>query len=127
MRKLIVSVFTLLLATFLVACGGKVDEATAEKYTDLASNVVSLLTEGNYEEVHAMFNEEMKVGLSVEQMSELTPIIQQSGDFENIRKSSVQEKDGYYVCILVAKYSEEERIYTISFDQEDKIAGLYVK
>lgn len=39
----------------------------------------------------------MKTGLPVEQIGDLTPVIEGSGKFEKIDKSSVEEKDGYSV------------------------------
>jgi len=111
----------------LAACGNKVDEATAEKYTGKAEEVILLLSEGKYEEVHAMFNEEMEDALPVGEMDALTPLIEEAGKFEKINKASVEEKDGYYVTVTVAKYSKKNRIFTITFDENDNIAGLYVK
>src|SRR5699024_72341 len=106
-----------------VACGGnKVDDATSEKYITKSEEIVSLLNEGNYEEVFAQFDEEMKAGLPVNDMEELTPIIEESGDFEEIDKSSVEE-DGYYVTVLVAKYSEENRVFTVSYNDKEEVAG----
>ncbi|WP_077620248.1 DUF3887 domain-containing protein [Bacillus sinesaloumensis] len=127
MRKIVLLVVSALLMLALVACGGNVDEATSEKYVSKAEDVISLLNEGKYGEVHDMFDNQMKVGLSEEQMEQLTPIIEQSGRFEKVDKSSIEEKDGYYVVVLVAKYSDENRIYTISFNENDEIAGLYIK
>jgi|SRR5699024_5768138 len=125
MALIMLSAVTLLA---LVACGGnKVDDATSEKYIRQAEEIVSLMNEGNYKQVHAMFDEQMKAELSVEQMGELTPIIEQSGNFEKIDKSSVEEKDGYYIVVLVAKYSEENRTFTISFNDNEEVAGLFMK
>lgn len=112
----------------LAACGGnKVEDATAKKYIAKAEELVSLLNEAKYEEIHAMFDERMKTDLSVEQMVNLTPIIEESGEFEKIDKSSVEEKEGYYVVVLVGKYSEGKRIYTISFNEQEEVAGLFIK
>lgn len=128
MRKVLLLMLGVMMVFVLAACGGsKVDDATAEKYTTKAEEVVSLLNEANYTEVHAMFAEDMKTGLPVEQMADLTPIIEGSGNFEKIDKSSVEEKDGFYVTVLVAKYSKEKRIYTISFNEQEQVVGLFIK
>ncbi len=127
MRKILAVVFSAVMMLALAACGNKVDDATAEKYSSKAEEVILLLNEGKYEEVHAMFNDEMEAGLSAAQMEELTPIISESGNFEKISKSSVEERDGYYVTVSVGKYSKKNRVFTISFDKNDEIAGLYIK
>jgi len=127
MKKMLLMVVGVVIVLTLVACGNKVDEATSEKYIAKAEEVVSLLNEGKYGDVHAMFDEQMKTSLPEEQMAQLTPIIEQSGDFEEIDKSSIEEEQDYYVVVLVAKYSQENRVYTISFNKKDEVAGLYIK
>jgi len=128
MKKFLATILGFMAILTLVACGGNtVDDSTSEKYISKAEEVVSLLNELNYKEVHEMFNEQMKTELPEEQMEELTPIIEKSGDFEKIDKSSVEEKDGYYIVVLVAKYSDENRVFTISFDNKDEVAGLFIK
>lgn len=128
MKKFLATILGFMAILTLVACGGNtVDDSTSEKYISKAEEVVSLLNELNYKEVHEMFNEQMKTELPEEQMEELTPIIEKSGDFEKIDKSSVEEKDGYYIVVLVAKYSDENRVFTISFNNKDEVAGLFIK
>lgn len=34
---------------------------------------------------------------------------------------------GVYVTVLVAKYSEKKRVYTISFNEAEEIVGLFIK
>lgn len=128
MRKMVATMFGIGLIVILTACGGsKVDDATADKYIAKAEEVITLLNETNYEEVHAMFNDEMKSGLPVEDMEELTPVIEEAGEFKEIDKASVEEDDVLYISVLVAKYSEENRIYTITFNESEEVAGLFIK
>lgn len=128
MKKKVFVILSAMFVLVLGACGGnKVDDQTSEKYSAKAEEVVSLLNSGNYAEVHAMLNDQMKTGLSEEEMDELTPLIEQSGAFENIDKSSVEEKDGMYIVVLVAAYSEENRVYTITFNDKEEVAGLFIK
>lgn len=128
MKKVVLMMISVVTVLALVACGGnKVDDATAEKYITKAEEIVSLLNEGNYTDVHAMFNEEMETGLPLNDMEELTPVISQSGEFVEIDKASVEEKDGHFIVVLVAKYSEENRTYTLTFNDKDEVAGLFIK
>lgn len=128
MKRVLFTVLSVMAMLALAACGGKkVDDATSEKYISKAENIVSLLNEGKYQEVHAMFDDEMKTGLPEDQMKELTPIIEESGNYEKIDKSSVEKKDGFYIVVLVAKYSNENRVFTITFNDQDEVAGLYIK
>lgn len=128
MKKIITILLSSLLIVSLVACGSsKLDEATIKKYTNKAEDVVKLLNEQDYEMVFQLFDEQMSTALPVSEMSELTPIIEQSGNYEEIGNSSVQKQDGNYVVVLVAKYSDQNRTYTITFNEKDEIAGLYIK
>lgn len=128
MRKIIFTIIGALLVMSLVACGGnKVDDAKAEKYTAKAEEVILLLNDGNYEAVYETFDDVMKAGLPVAAMGELTPIIEESGQFEGIDKASVEEKGGIYTSVSRAKYSNKNRIYTISFNSDDEVVGLFIK
>ena len=127
MRKILSVLLGALVALILVGCGSNVDDATADKYIEQAKAVVENLNNENYEDIQAQFDAKMKANLTTEQMAELAPIIEASGQFQEFDKQSVEEKDGYYTTILVAKYSEENRIYTISFNEQDEIVGLFIK
>lgn len=127
MKRFLITIFTVALMIVLVACGGnKVDDTIADKHIAHAEKIVSLLNDGNYEEVHSMFDEMMKAGLPVNAMEDLTPVIKESGSFEKIDKRSVEENEGMYTTVLAAKYSEKNRVFTITFDGNDKVAGLYI-
>lgn len=130
------SVFVVaLLMMVLAACGAnQVDEATAAKYTAKAEGVITSLIEGRYQELYEMFDDQMKAGLPVSQMEQQLPgIIQQSGTFEGFGQSSVQEKrdnqqqENYHVVTVHAKFSSENRIFTVTFNSRDQISGLFVK
>jgi len=127
-RSMFITILVTMLMLLLAACGGnKVDDAAAEKYITQAEEIVALLNEQHYEEIHAKFNDEMKAGLPVEDMEELTPIIEESGNFQEMDKASVEEEDGLYVTVLVAKYSNENRVFTITFNEDEEVAGLFIK
>lgn len=127
MKRILLMILGAIVVLTISACSGKVDDSTSEKYINKAEEVISLLNEGNYKEIRKMFDEEMESKLSEEQMEELTPIIEQSGTFDKIDKASIEEKDGFYVTVLVAKYSKEKRVFTISFNKKEEIAGLFIK
>lgn len=128
MKRILLVMVGVLMMVGLAACGGsKVDDSTTDKYREQAEEVISLLNAENYAELHTMFDEQMQVGLPVEKMAELTPLIEEAGTFEKVDKFSIEEKDGFYVSVLVAKYSEKKRIYTISFNENEEVVGLFIK
>lgn len=112
----------------LSACGGsKVDEETSTIYKEKAEEVVTLLNEEKTEEISSMLNDEMKAALTDADLQEVVDIVKASGEFNSIDKSSVEVKDEYYVTATSVDYSEENRVYTITFDKNQQIAGLFVK
>src|SRR5699024_12270505 len=127
-EKSIITVCMVIMMFVLVACeGNKVDESCADHYIKEADKIIDLVNDGNYEETHSNCDENMKSQLPVEDMEELTEIIEQAGKFSEISKASVEEKDDLYVTVLVAKYSAKKLVFTITLDENDKVAGLYIK
>lgn len=112
----------------LIACGGeKVDDETAQDYITKAESVINLLNNKQYDELIALFDDNMKAGLTENELVKLEPFIEEGGEFEKIDKSSVEKDNGIYVAVLTANYSNATRIYTISFNENDEVSGLFVK
>ncbi|MGH0882909.1 DUF3887 domain-containing protein [Bacillus paranthracis] len=128
MRKMLLIIISAIAVFVLVACtGNKVDESTSKKIISKAEGIVSLLNEAKYKEVHEKFDSKMKAGLPEEKMKDLTPVIEKAGTFEKIEKQSIEEKDGLYTVILVAKHSKEQRTFIITYNDKEEIAGLFIK
>lgn len=120
-------VCSLLAILLLTGCGNKVDEDTSKTYISKAEEIVQWMNDSEFEKIVAQFDEKMAANLTANQLAEVVPLLTASGQFEKIEKQSVEEKDGKKTVVLVAKYSEENRIYTITYDEEDKIAGLFIQ
>lgn len=126
MKKLLMIMATVML--LLAACGGKkVDEETANLYKGKAEEVMHFLNEGDVEGVQAMLDDNMKAALTADQLSEVIGIVKESGEFEQVDKSSVEEQNGNFVTVLAVKYSKQSRVYTITFNGQQEVAGLYIK
>lgn len=127
MKKMHVMFISICVLVLLAGCGSKVDDTTAQTYISKAEEVVQMLNNGEYESVTEQFDETMKASLSAEQLAEIEPLLTASGEFKAIEKQSVEEKDGMKIVVLIANYSEEKRIFTITYDANDKIAGFFIK
>lgn len=128
MKNFIRLFLSLIVIFVLVACSGeKVDDEIAQQYIDKAEIAIVLLTDKNYDELRKLFNSEMKAGLTEAELKQLEPFIEEAGSFSNIDKSSVEKDGEHYVTVLSAKYSNDTLIYTISFNENDEISGLFVK
>ena len=117
----------LLVSAVLAGCGNKADDDTAKNYSEMAEQIVQFINNKEYDKITEQFDTNMKANLPAEQLAQIEPVIAQSGDFEKIEKQTVEEKDGMKIVVLVAQYSEEKRIFTLTYDSEDKIAGLFIK
>ncbi|MGG0725604.1 DUF3887 domain-containing protein [Bacillus mycoides] len=128
MKRMVLIIISAIAAFALAACtGNKVDESTSKKFIPKAEEIVTLLNESKYKEVHEKFDSKMKTALSEEKMKDLTPVIEKAGTFEKIEKKSIEEKDGLYTVVLVAKYSNENRTFIVTYNDKEEIAGLYIK
>lgn len=127
MKKWKFIVCSLLAILLLTGCGNKVDEDTSNTYISKAEEVVQWLNDSEFDKIVAQFDETMAAKLTTERLAEITPLLTASGKLEKIEKQSVEEKEGKKTVVLVAKHSEENRIYTITYDEEDKIAGLFIQ
>lgn len=127
MKKMHLMFISICVLVLLAGCGSKVDDSTAQAYISKAEEVVQMLNNGEYESITEQFDDTMKASLSAEQLAEIEPLLTASGEFKAFDKQSVEEKDGMKIVVLIANYSEEKRIFTITYDANDKIAGLFIK
>lgn len=126
MKKWTVVLVGIILSIILVGCGNKADEDTSQVYSAKAEDVVKWMNEKSYDKIIEQFDDNLKAQLNADRLAQIEPAIEQSGDFEKVEKSTVEEKDGMKVVVLVAQYSKDKRIFTVSYD-DDKIAGLFVQ
>lgn len=127
MKKWKMLICSMLVVAVLAACGNKVDEETSEVYTSKAEEIVQFLNKGEFEKITAQFDERMAASLTATKLAEISPVLEKSGAFEEIKKKSVEEKDGLKIVVLVGKHSKDNRVYTVTYDANDKIAGLFVQ
>lgn len=136
MRFAAFAVTVILMMGMFAGCGStKLAESFDEQnITDTAEGVLDLLNAGDYEGVTAAFSEELQEALSAEKLEEsVKNILQEAGTFQEYESSTVigqknrQTGEDNAVAIIVAKYENKKLTYTVSFDPEMAINGLYVK
>ena len=96
MRRMLLIIISAIAAFALAACtGNKVDESTSKKFIPKAEEIVLLLNEAKYKEVHEKFDSKMKAGITRRKMKDLTPVIEKAGTFEKIEKNRLKKKMVY--------------------------------
>lgn len=127
MKKWKLIVCSMLAVLLLAACGNKVDEATVSSYVSKGEEVVHLLNNGGFDKIIEQFDEKMKANLTAARLADITPVLEASGSYKGIKKQSVQEKDSHKIVVIVGEHSNEDRIYTVTYDANDQISGLFVQ
>ena len=119
---------SLLCAGLLAGCGGLSDNYDEEEVVSLAHAVVENLNAKDYDAVVAGMSDEMKEALPADKLAEVwAPVAEQLGAFDSFAKDSTAEKDGLAVVIVTAKYENAGLTYTLTFDTELRLCGLYMK
>lgn len=112
----------------LSACGGsKVPEEEAKVYKQEATVIINELIAHNYEDILTNLNDEMKENLTEEKLKEIEPLLKASGALKKIGKQSVAFRNDNYTTVSEVTCDKEKRIFTISFNEQEEISGLFVK
>lgn len=116
----------------LSGCAAKLPEGFDEAEVQAAAeNVIDLLNQRDAEGLTALMTEEMKVVLTADVQAQIFALLDWAGAFREIADlkmgGSTQNGITYAVVAAKAKYANREITYTISFDQDMKLAGLCLK
>src|SRR5690625_2854358 len=107
MRKKSLFIFMMFIFISFSACSKtNVDAETEEKFVNQGKEVVEALLDLDYETVYEQFNGQMQRELPVEDMHELTPVIEDAGEFEKIETTAIEERDRISVTVIVTKNDE---------------------
>lgn len=122
--KIFISLFLIFV---FVGCGKKVNTEKTELYSKKADEAIQLLNSGDRDKLKEQFNDEMKQGMTNENFTTVEDAIKEAGKFEEIEKSSVTQKDEFYSTVTIAKYSNKKRVFTINYNDDGQIVGLFIK
>lgn len=120
----------------LTGCQGKLsDKFDEEEVKKEAKEIVTQVNEGNIEGVYNdIFSTVMKNAIALDTLQEnLSYTLDKVGDFENFEKIEVagtKDKDTgteYATIMILAKYEKGKAMFTISFDEDMKCAGFFIK
>ncbi|MEG0256167.1 MAG: DUF3887 domain-containing protein [Vagococcus sp.] len=128
MKKIVKICLFLCVGLFIfTGCKSKVDSETSDKYTKKAESIIQLINEGDNEKLNDSFDSTMKEGMTPDKYNQIADIIVNAGEFRSFTKSTVSEKDDKVSVITMTKYDKATITFTISFNKEDKVAGLWLK
>ena len=137
MIKTVLSVVMVLaLSVGMIACaGGKLPEGfDKDELGSSAEEIVGLATTGDYDSIISALREDLKTSVTADQLKEgWAPIYEKAGAFDSITKtvfSSAKDKttgEEYAVVQVMAKHENANLVYTLSFDKDLALVGLYLK
>ena len=137
MIKTVLSVVMVLaLSVGMMACaGGKLPEGfDKDELGSSAEEIVGLATAGDYDSILGALRDDLKSGVTADQLKEgWASIYEKAGAFDSITKtvfSSTKDKttsEEYAVVQVMAKHANANLVYTLSFDKNLALVGLYLK
>ena len=131
-RLLSMLLLTTLSVVLLVGCAAKLPEGFDEAEVKAsAENVISMLGQADSDGLKALMTDEMNAALTEDVMAQIFAMVAAAGPFQEISEmrtgGSTQNEITYAVVVAKSKYEKSEITYTISFDSDMKLAGLFLK
>ena len=136
MKELIkIVLFFGLLLTFTACSSDKLSSSfDKDEVTDKAKAVVEVINTKDYAAIIALFRSDLQDQITADQLQQaFDEQLEAAGtfsDFKSIVIKSENDKstnEEYAVVILEAVYENKTLIYTISFDTDLELVGLYMK
>ena len=140
MKKQIKAIVTLTLvlalSLSLMACGAKPlpEGFDADEIGTSAEEIVGLATMGDYESIIGYMRDDLKGSITADQLKEgWAPIYEKAGAFVSITKTALSgasdktTSEEYAVAQVLVKHESANLVYTLSFDKDMMLIGLYLK
>ena len=142
MKKNKILIILMFIFVFLVSCNNKSEEKNTkeskistdeqrQKYINKAQTVIKLFNDKKSKEILEMSSTELQTTLTKDNLNIIYEKINSMGEFKDFSKNEVtniEEKNKNYIVVIQSvKYLKGELIYTISFDENAKLAGVFYK
>lgn len=130
MKKLINVILTVLCFTLLAGCGtGKLSEKYSEEVLKSeAEGIIEDFNNNEYAEIIDKGDDNLQSQLTADQLKGVwEQVSPKLGAYEGVSKIVFAEKDGIATVVALAKYENSKIQFTISFNEEMKLVGIYLK
>ena len=133
-RRIILPMLAVFMALMTSCASTKLPEGFSEEEVNAAADkVVTLISDKDFDKAVELFSAEMASKLDAAALeSAIGSTIDKLGAFEKVTSRAVSGQssdDGkkYAVAVLVCKYENGTAAYTVSIDEDGRVAGLYMK
>lgn len=135
-KTIIYALLALTLCLGLFGCAGKSlpEGFDADEVGSTAEEIVGLATMGDYESIIFALRDDLKEAITADQLREgWAETYEKAGAFDSITKVSFSGTadqttgEEYAVAQLLVKHENANLVYTLSFDKDLALVGLYLK
>jgi predicted small lipoprotein YifL len=135
-KRLFVFLTVLLTCALLAGCGVKPlpEGFDADEVTARAEQIVSFANEGEYDEIIASLRDDLQDAVTAEQLETgWDPIYEKVGAFSELKQVALTATEDsstgeeYAVALVTCAHEDGNVLYTLSFDTELELVGLYLK
>ncbi|HHT16309.1 MAG TPA: DUF3887 domain-containing protein [Papillibacter sp.] len=115
------------------ACSSQAFEFDEDAAVSAAKDVIDLVYVLDFDAIYGLFREDVRELVTAESLeAAIAPIMDQSGAFvEHKKAQAVAHNDKQFGEIIIVgvqtKYENETLTYTISFDRDFNLVGLYIQ
>ena len=135
-KKMIAALLALAFCLSLTACAGKPlpEGFDAEEVGTQAEEIVGLATMGDFDSIISYLRNDLKDEITAEQLREgWAATYEKAGAFDSITKIALSGTadqttgEEYAVAQVLVKHEKANLVYTLSFDADLALVGLYLK
>lgn len=129
MKKIFSLIAIVICVGILVGCGATKlsDKYSEETLKSSTETVIKNMDSGNFKEIENMMADKLKEAVPTDKLKAVWESLPKTGKYEKISKIVFQEKDGYAVVVAIAKFENSNVQYTLSYDTDMKLVGIYLK
>ena len=129
-KQIVMLLLTVLCTALLCACSGAAlpDGMTQDSVKTLATQSVDALSAQDYATLDATLTQEMKDAFAAKPLADIwAPFAIKLGSFVEMKSIQVSAQNDYAVAVATAKYESGTVRFTLSYNSEGQLAGLYFK
>lgn len=135
-KAIVTAALILALSLSLIGCSEKPlpEGFDADELGTAAEEIVGLAIAGDYDSIIGALREDLKSTITADQLEEgWAPVYEKAGAFVSVTKATLSgTKDNatneeFAVVQILAKHEKASLLYTLSFDKDLALVGLYLK